>query len=162
MTDTPSSSLFARSCRFCKLTSCSLSLKRDIALTFFRLALGAMMLVHGYPKLLLLVKGEGASWLDPLGIGASFSLFLCVLAEVVASIAIILGLCTRPAALLLAINCWIIVFVFYAEASWTSKELPFLYFICYLALVGLGAGRFSMDHCLLTRVFNKHNCSICS
>ncbi len=120
-----------------------------------------MMLVHGYPKLLMLVHGQGASWLDPLGIGASFSLFLCVCAEFFASCALIVGLGTRPAALLLAINCWVIVFIFYSEASWTSKELPMLYLICYLALMGLGAGRYSMDHCLMTRAFSKCDRNIC-
>ncbi len=135
-------------------------MKRDISLLFFRLSLAVMMLTHGYPKLIMLLEGKGGAWLDPLGIGSTFSLVLCVGAEFFASLAILVGFLTRPASLILAVNCWVIFFVFYADAAWASRELPGLYLICYLSLMGLGAGRFSVDHCLMSKVFKKeHLCA---
>ncbi len=120
------------------------------------------MLTHGYPKMLLLLSGHGNTWLNPLGIGAELSLTLCVFAEFFASIALILGALTRPMAMVLAINFWVIVFIFDAGASWGERELAALYFVCYLTMIGLGAGRFSVDHCLITRVLKKEHRCACS
>lgn len=111
-----------------------------------------MMLCHGWPKLVMLVKGEGAEWMDPLGLGGTLSLTLCVFAEFVCSIALLLGFFGRLAALVLALNFWVIVFVYGEQSSWAQNELPLLYLLCFVVLICAGSGPLSLDHLIARRM----------
>lgn len=88
----------------CLLGSFSTNTSMDFGVLLLRLGVGAMMLVHGIPKLGMLISGNWAAFQDPLGIGNFLSLLLCVGAEFGCSILIFLGLFTRLASLLLIIN----------------------------------------------------------
>lgn len=116
-----------------------------------------MMLCHGWPKLLMLVQGQGGEWMDPLGIGAGVSLGLCVFAEFFCSMAILAGLFTRAASFVLAVNFWVVVFVYGEQSAWQQNELPILYLVCYVTLLCTGAGPLSLDH-LMTR---RLRCRVC-
>lgn len=103
-----------------------------------RVGVAGMMLCHGWPKLLLLVQGRGGEWMDPLGWGAELSLALCVFAEFFCSLALLVGLMTRLAALVLVVNFWVVIFVYGEQSSWAQNELPLLYLLCFVSLVCLG------------------------
>jgi len=84
---------------------------------------------------------------DPLGVGHRTSLALAVFAEVVASLLLIVGLTTRFAALVLAINLGV-AFVMVHKTSLSgahSGELAFIYLAGYVLLLIAGAGRMSVD-----------------
>lgn len=132
----------------CMLVRAPWMRKNHLGIPLLRLCVGAMMLTHGFPKLLMLLQGRGAEWLDPLGMGSTFSLILCIFAEFVCSIAIILGFMTRLAALVLAFNFWVVVFVVDNQAPWAQTELALLYLVCFATLVCTGAGRYSLDRLL--------------
>ncbi len=117
-----------------------------IGLLFMRVSVSILMLTHGIPKLMMLLQGQGGAWLNPLGIGSTLSLALCVFAECLCSVALLLGFLTRMAALVLVFNFWVVVFVFDRSAAWAQVELPLLYLICYGTLLCTGAGVFSLDH----------------
>ncbi len=136
---------------FCALLNAPWVYRNHMGATFLRIAVGAMMLVHGVPKFAMLLRGEGADWMDPIGIGGTLSLALCCFAEFGCSLALVFGLFTRLAALVLAINFWVVVFFVDSGASWAQRELPLLYLVCYITLICAGAGRFSLDH-LLSRM----------
>ena len=53
----------------------------DFGVLLLRLGVAVMMLVHGIPKLGMLISGNWAAFQDPLGIGNFLSLLLCVGAE---------------------------------------------------------------------------------
>ncbi len=125
-----------------------------IGLLFLRVCVSILMLTHGIPKLLLLLQGQGAVWMNPLGIGSTLSLALCVFAECLCSVAIMLGFLTRLAALVLVFNFWVVVFVFDRSATWSQVELPLLYLICYGTLLCTGGGVFSLD-CLISRKLRR-------
>ena len=116
-----------------------------IGILFLRVGVSLLMLTHGIPKWMLLMQGQGPSWMNPLGIGATSSLVLCTFAECVCSISLLLGFLSRLSALVLVLNFWVIVFVFDSDASWAQVELPLLYLICYGALLCTGGGAFSLD-----------------
>jgi len=116
----------------------------SIALLIMRIVFGAAMLTHGYPKLMHFAE-RSASFSDPLGVGASFSLGLTVFAEVLCSILIILGLGTRFAALALAFTMGVVTFVIKSGQSFGDRELPILYLAAFVALIILGAGKYSLD-----------------
>ncbi len=136
----------------CALINAPWIYRNHMGIAFLRIAVGAMMLVHGYPKLLLLMGGGGEGWMDPIGIGGTASLALCCFAEFFCSLAIIAGLLTRLAAMVLALNFWVVTFMVNADAGWAQSELPALYLVCYITLVCAGGGRFSVDHLIRRRL----------
>ena len=123
----------------------------SIGLLILRVGVAAMMLCHGFPKLLMLLQGHGAQWMDPLGLGSTLSLILCCFAEVCCSLAIILGFFTRLASLVLIINFWVIIFIYGGGSVWPQSELPLLYLICFLTLMLTGGGSISLDHLIRHR-----------
>lgn len=117
---------------------------KDIGLAFFRIAISAMMLTHGYPKLMKLISGN-FEFGNPLGIGAAPSLFLAVIGEFVCPILIILGLRTRLAAIPAAITMMVAAFIVHAADPFGTKEKALLFLVSFIAIALLGPGKFSMD-----------------
>ena len=138
--------------------TCVCKCARHIGLLVFRIGLGGMMLAHGYPKLLALFNGSGAGWMNPIGIGSTFSLALCVFAEFVCSIAVVLGFLTRPAALVLAVNFCVIAFTQRAGTSAVMDELVLLYLLCFVVLMLTGPGKLSLDRMLFHRCLHRRCC----
>ena len=124
----------------------------QVGIFILRVGVAAMMLGHGWPKLVLRVQGRGAEWLDPLGWGPVVSLVLCVAAEFFCSLAVLLGLMTRLASLVLVVNFWVIVFVYGESSSWVQSELPVLYMLCFATLVCTGSGPLAIDRWLMRRL----------
>lgn len=129
-------------------TSASTSAE-DLGKLLLRVALGVLMLLHGFAK----IKGG----IDPI-IGMVtqhglpvFVAFGVYVGEVIAPILLIIGLYTRAAALLVAINMAFAVALAHAgellslakEGGW-ALELQGLYFFAALAVMLLGAGRYSL------------------
>ena len=125
--------------------------RSELGLVILRVGAAGMLLCHGWPKLLMLLQGHGAEWMDPLGIGSTLSLALCTFAEFFCSIAIILGLLTRLAALAIVINFWVAIFIYGGQSILPQAELPMLYLICFVTLLCTGPGPFSVDRFLLDR-----------
>jgi putative oxidoreductase len=127
--------------------------RMDYAVAFFRIAISAMMLTHGVPKLLMLFSGSEIMFADPIGFGMGFSLALVVSAEFLSSILLILGLFTRVAASILTINMFVAAVIFHANDPFAQKELAFMFLTAYIFLVIVGSGKISMDR-FITRSRN--------
>ncbi|MEI8038676.1 MAG: DoxX family protein [Verrucomicrobiota bacterium] len=123
-----------------------------------RVMIGLMMIFgHGIPKIAGYAAHKDLFYVPdffPLRyLSPQLSLLACIGAEVGASIFIILGLATRPAAFVLGFSLVVAVFGFYAAAPWfvslptlvESKELGLLYLIPMIALILTGAGAYSLD-----------------
>ncbi|MGJ8737627.1 DoxX family protein [Zobellia laminariae] len=119
------------------------TLLKDIGLALLRIAASAMMAVHGYGKLQMLING--AEFADPIGIGSTPSLFLAVLAEFVCPILIIFGFKTRLAAIPAAITMGIAAFMVHGADPFQKKELALIYFVIFVAIILLGPGKYSVD-----------------
>ena len=117
----------------------------NLWLLISRVAIGALMLRHGLPKLQMLMSGN-IQFADPFGIGTTFSLVLCVFAEVVCSVLLILGLATRFATIPLIINMLVAVFIALSTQPFDKKELGIFYLLFYFGFLILGAGIYSIDH----------------
>lgn len=104
------------------------------------------MLTHGSGKLETLLDGGPVTFPDPLGVGNYLSLLLVVGAEFGCSILIILGLGTRLATIPLMITMLVAVFIIHAKDGFEKQELGLMYLVSYLVLLGVGAGKNSLDY----------------
>jgi putative oxidoreductase len=116
----------------------------DFALLLLRFWLGLTLFFnHGLAKVLHHAQFSGMLP-DPLGIGAHANLILIVLAEVVASALVVIGVATRFAALVVSIEMAVAFFLVHHRAlsGAGSGELAFLYLAGFLTIVFAGGGRF--------------------
>ena len=120
------------------------SLKSNLGLALLRIAPSAMLMAHGIPKLQKLIDGN-YDFGDPLGIGPAPTLFLAVLAEVICPILIILGFKTRWAAVLPALTMLVAAFVVHGSDPFGVKEKALLFLTCFICIILLGPGKFSVD-----------------
>lgn len=120
-------------------------ISEDFGYLFLRVSAGGTMFwQHGWPK--LMAFGEKAdSFADPFGMGPTFSLILILLAEVVCSALVILGLWTRVALIPLIIGMAVIVFMVKGDAAFKESELAMVYLFAFVTLLFTGSGRFSID-----------------
>jgi len=123
----------------------------DYGLLFLRIAVAALMLNHGIPKLIMLFGSQEISFLDPIGIGQTASLTLAVFAEVVCSILIGVGLATRVASLFLLFTMAIAFFVVHLNDPFQNKELALFYLIVYTFIAIVGSGKYALDHYFLKK-----------
>jgi putative oxidoreductase len=123
----------------------------DYGLLFLRIAIAALMLSHGIPKLIMLFGSQEISFADPFGIGQTASLTLVVFAEVICSLLIALGLATRLAAFILLFTMAFAFFVIHAEDPFQTKELALIYLVVYIFIVIVGSGKYALDHYFLKK-----------
>lgn len=119
-----------------------------LALLVGRVALGAMMLTHGLPKMLSLFSGEPVQFASVFGMSAELSLILAVFAEVICALLIIFGLGTRLAVLPLIITMAVAVFIIHAADPFGKQEMGLLYLLGYVMLLFGGSGKYSLDYVL--------------
>ena len=117
----------------------------SIGLLVLRLGTGGLLLYgHGWAKVMNFSK-RVSTFADPIGMGPEMSFMLVVFAEFFCSIALMLGLATRLAAVPIVIFGLIAAFVQHIDDPFAKKELALLYLVPALTLVFTGAGRYSLD-----------------
>lgn len=121
----------------------------DLAKLLLRVTIGGLLLFHGVFKI-----QHGVSWIARLlhahGV-PGFVAYGAYLGEVVAPAMLIAGLLTRPAACVIAINLAAATLLVKTGVLWDrtsvgawSLEVEALYFFGALAVMFLGAGRFTL------------------
>jgi putative oxidoreductase len=111
-----------------------------------RIAIGGLMLSHGYGKLQTALAGGEIQFMDPFGLGQAASLYLAVFAEFFCSILLILGFATRLATIPLIITMLVAVLIAHGSDPFEKKELALHYLLVYLVLLICGAGKYSIDY----------------
>ena len=122
---------------------------QDLGKLILRLTLGGLMLLHGIAKL--------TGGIDPIigmlgnaGVPSKLA-YLVYVGEVIAPILVLIGLWTRPAALVIMINMIVAVALAHSHQLWSigktgghALELQAFFLFGALAVALLGAGRFSL------------------
>lgn len=120
-------------------------LNPDLGLLILRVGVSFFMVHHGLDKLQNMLQGA-QDFPDPIGLGAKPSMILTIFAEFFCSILLILGLFTRIAVVPLVICMLVIMFVMPDKIEINADfEHAALYFVSYLAIFFLGAGKYSFD-----------------
>ncbi|WP_286267142.1 DoxX family protein [Thalassotalea atypica] len=125
-----------------------------------RLFIGIVFIAHGAQKLFGWFGGYGleatSQWLASIGFEPSYLLaVLAGSAEFFGGIALLLGIATRPAALLTAFTMLIAIFTHLEKGFFAMNggyEYALILMISSLTLVIQGAGRFSIDSYLARKL----------
>jgi putative oxidoreductase len=120
----------------------------NLSLLLLRLFMGlSLFLRHGLEKITNFSQMV-QHFPDPLGFGSQWSLAYALISDGLCSLLLIIGLGTRWAALIIAVNT-AVAFTFVHKMHLSgehSGEMAWLYLAGALALFLSGAGKFSMDH----------------
>ncbi len=120
----------------------------NLALLLLRVFAGtSLFLRHGLEKVTGFSE-MAKHFPNPLGIGAEWSLGYALVSDAVCSLLLIIGLGTRWAALVIAINTGV-AFLFVHKmhlGGEHSGEVAWMYLAVSIALFLSGAGKFSVDH----------------
>lgn len=111
-----------------------------------RIAIAAFMLVHGLPKLSMLLSGDQVQFPPVFGLSPELSLGLAVFAEVFCSILILIGFGTRLATIPLIITMLVAVFYIHAADPFAKQEMGLHYLLAYVLLLISGSGKYSVDN----------------
>lgn len=117
----------------------------DIGLLVLRVGISLLMMVHGYGKMQTWLAGGEIQFIQFLGLSTTVSLFLAVIGEFIAPLFIALGFFTRYAASLAAFTMGVAAFYVHAGDNLADKEIALLYFIGFVSILLLGAGKYSLE-----------------
>jgi len=114
-----------------------------------RVVTGAMLIAHGWPKLMAGPAAIAANVMARRGIEPAYVVAcIAIFLEIVGAVCIILGLLTRPFAALLVIEFLIIV-KSHLNAGWSvgggGAEFAFLWLIALIYILIRGGGPYSLD-----------------
>lgn len=116
----------------------------DWAILAIRIFVGVAMLTHGFPKLMMLLSGK-IEFINFLGIGQKTSLILTVLAEVLCSLFVLLGLFTRLSVVPLIITMLVAALMVHGNDPFAKQEMSLLYLFHYIIIFVAGPGNISID-----------------
>ena len=132
-----------------------------------RLSIGLILTAHGSQKLFAWFGGYGlegtGQWMASVGLNPGY--FMALLAgsgEFFPGIALMLGLCTRPAAAIASLTVAVALFWVHWGKGFFLTEQGIEYALALLsatiALAIMGGGRYSLDHFLLeSKIFGSNN-----
>ena len=109
-----------------------------------RLALGGLVIPHGYDKLMTFAA-KSSSFADPFHIGHPTSLALTIFAEFFCGVFILLGLFTRLACIPLIISMSVALGYAHKFDFFNTGEKATLFLLGYIALLFTGPGKISLD-----------------
>jgi putative oxidoreductase len=102
------------------------------------------MMTSGYNKLIHF-STKKTEFLNFLGMGSPLSLSLCIFAEFFCALFIILGLFSRPAALVLIFNALVALFVAHNYDFFGDGQMMTMFFGAFLSILVMGPGKISVD-----------------
>ncbi|MEN3038419.1 MAG: DoxX family protein [Candidatus Kryptonium sp.] len=136
------------------LTKLSNKVVADISLLIIRVILGVIFIAHGYPKLFVFGVPGFAKFLSGLGVPLpEIFAVIVALVEFVGGIVLILGIFSRWAGLLIAINMIVATLLVKVKVGLiapmdkpgTGAELDLALFACALTILVFGPGSISIE-----------------
>lgn len=109
-----------------------------------RLLFGGLMMWHGISKIVdfpALVD----SYPDPIGLGSRVTLYLAIFTEVFCAAGVVLGAFYRLALIPLIISMCVAFLIVHHGDGFAAKELALIFFVMFVEMFVLGAGRYSLD-----------------
>lgn len=116
----------------------------DLSMLILRLGFGILMIPHGYAKFVSFGEKQN-DFMDFMGLGPATSLVLAIIAELVCSALLVLGLFTRAATIPLIVTAIVITFLAHDGDVFGKGYGGFSYLLVYIVILLVGPGKFSLD-----------------
>ena len=116
----------------------------NLALLVLRLGASGMLLTHGIPKIQRLFSSP-VEFPDPLGVGATTSLILALIGEVVGPLLVLIGYKTKLAAIPTIILMVVALLMIHLNDPFVTKEKAVLYLLLFTVIFLAGPGKYSVD-----------------
>lgn len=115
-----------------------------------RVVAGAMLVPHGWPKLMAGPAAVAAGAMKRRGIEPAYTVaVIAIVLEIAGAALMVLGLWTRPVALLLVIEFIIITYSHLTMGGWGvgggGGEFALLWLIVFVYILARGGGKYSVD-----------------
>lgn len=124
----------------------------DLGILWLRVLAGAGIAYHGYGKIFGGRMEQFAQGVSEMGFPMpEIFAWAAALSEFAGGLCVALGLFTRPAALLIFLTMGVAAFIRHGADPFQKKELALAYWTFAGAVIGLGAGRFSLDQWLRSK-----------
>lgn len=117
----------------------------SLFLLAMRIFFGLLLMNHGIQKWSNFQE-MSLSFPDPLGVGGSMSLGLAIFAELICSMAFVIGVLYRLALIPMIFTMAVAFFVIHVNDAFVVKELAFVYLGVFVLMYVAGPGKFSVDY----------------
>lgn len=119
--------------------------KISLLLLAIRIIFGILLMNHGIQKWSNFQE-LSTTFPDPTGVGSPFSLGLAIFAELICSMAFIIGFLYRLALIPMIITMIVAFLVIHTNDVFAVKELAFIYLVVFVLMYITGPGKFSIDY----------------
>lgn len=116
-----------------------------------RLLFGGLMMWHGISKIVDFPSLVD-SYPDPIGLGSRATLYLAIFTEVFCAAGVVLGAFYRLALIPLIISMCVAFLIVHHGDGFAAKELALIFFVMFVEMFVLGAGRYSLDNMIAALV----------
>ena len=116
----------------------------NLALAVLRIGASLLMLTHGIPKIERLFASP-VEFPDPLGVGATLSLILALIGEVVGPLLVIIGYKTKLASIPPIVTMLVAIFFVHLSDPFKVKEKAILFLLLFVVIFLAGPGKYSVD-----------------
>lgn len=124
----------------------------NFGILFFRIAVAAqLIIVHGLKKIGVGVAAPEAVP-NPLGLPPALNEFIAIAANTYLPFLLIIGFCTRLAALPAVCVTLTGYFIVHANDPLAVSDVPYMYSVSLLLIIILGGGRYSLDHYISQKI----------
>jgi len=128
----------------------------SIGLLWLRVLMGLGIMTHGYGKVFEGRVENLAEGVAKMGLPMpELMAWAAALSEFFGGLLVVLGLATRPAALMIFCTMTVAAFIAHGADPLSKKELALAYWAISGALVLTGAGKFSFDAVVLPKFFKR-------
>lgn len=122
----------------------------DLAFLIVRVTAGAFVLVHGWTKVTVMSHAGLTGYFAKLGLEpAGFWAYYIPFNETVVALLVVVGLLTRPAALLLVIEFIVLIVLVHVPRGYgmavNGVEFPLFWLLILIAVMLRGGGPWSLD-----------------
>ena len=130
---------------------------KNFGLFLIRVYIGIVFILHGYPKMFggtMEWAGLGAFGMSSIGVDffLPFWGFMAAFSEFVGGICLVIGIFSRPAALLIFVTM-VFAALFHITSGKGSADEAIQLGVIVSALFIFGPGKFSLDHILFSKSF---------
>lgn len=117
---------------------------KSFVLLFARIIFGFLFLNHGLAKWQMFSEAS-EMFPDPLGIGATFSMWLALFAEVICSLGFMIGALYRLCLIPMIFTMCVAFFVVHAGDPLMVREPALMFLTIFVLLYITGPGKYSVD-----------------